>query len=916
MSIRCEILIPSSGVIELYDNVPISLTYQIADIKDPQKRHADYSKTITVPGTANNNKMFQMIFDIGIDRRFDPNKKASAIMVIDSSTVMKGYIRLKRIKVNDKKIDYEIEMTGRTADLFTALGDTKIADLSWSDLNHTYTQANQIASWSAPVGHNYVYPFIDYGYSLDEFTYDVNHFFPAVYFKEILDRAFSFAGFQYSSTFLTSTIFKRLILPFNSNKMRLTTAQMDNRKFRAGMSGVDPTFTISDSTQWAASDVVFNDDTTSPNQDLGGVFNTTTGIWTCNATGYYSIGGYVLAQKDSDASTSAYVNFDIVNTTAAGSPVIASSINELFDTASQLSALNVSQQVKYINSGDQIKMRIWGLNNQAAGTVITIRNTSFFYAIPEAEIKEGGDVTMANIFPQDLKCADFIASIIKAFNLYFEYDKDIPNKIYIEPRNDYYNSTIQDWTQLRDLSRDLEIVPMGALDARQYIFTYKEDKDFLNDLYKKNTGEVYGQKKITVDNDFLTSVKKEELIFSPTPLDSSSAMAQGVPVVSPNDRYFAKIVSLDSKGAATPTSSNPRMLYYGGVKQCKPWNYTSTLSGTSGATNYPYAGHLDDPLTPTLDLSFGVPKIVYYDPPISVTYTNNNLYNKYWKQAITEITDKNSSLVVGYFHLKPKDISIVDFRHIYRFDFQNFRLNKIYDFDPINDTLTKCEFIKIKNGIPFTSASGTMDGASDTEAGDDALPFILSRLRAGNNSASANGFIGNAFISGTNNVVSRSAKGVIVSGNNNSVGDNAENISILNSSGCVVQGGLRNVQILNSSGVTVRDSNITYERNIVTSNATGGIKQISANNTIDNGEKTVLVDASGGGVAYQLPNAALYPGRPITIKKIDSTGNTVTIEGFAAGQTIDGSSTKSISTQWNYYTVKSNGSAWFIVANN
>ena len=219
MSLRTQIIIPSSGVVDLYEDTPISLTYQIADIKDPQKRHGDHSKTITVPGTNNNNKLFAHIYEIGVDRLFNPNHKAKAVITMDSATVMKGDLQLLKINVLDnKKIEYELVLKGRTADLFTALGDKKIKDLTWSDLDHTYNRANQIASWSTAIGSNYVYPFIDYGYSLNEVDYDVNHFFPAVYVKEIWDRIFSYAGFQYSSSsnFFTSNLFKRLIIPFNS----------------------------------------------------------------------------------------------------------------------------------------------------------------------------------------------------------------------------------------------------------------------------------------------------------------------------------------------------------------------------------------------------------------------------------------------------------------------------------------------------------------------------------------------------------------------------------------------------------------------------------------------------------------------------------------------------------------------------
>lgn len=64
-----------------------------------------------------------------------------------------------------------------------------------------------------------------------------------------------------------------------------------------------------------------------------------------------------------------------------------------------------------------------------------------------------------------------------------------------------------------------------------------------------------------------------------------------------------------------------------------------------------------------------------------------------------------------------------------------------------------------------------------------------------------------------------------------------------------------------------------------------------------------------------LPTAASISGRIYTIKKIDSSGNAVTI-GTTSSQTIDGSTTYALSSQYKYVTVVSNGTNWLIIANN
>lgn len=77
-------------------------------------------------------------------------------------------------------------------------------------------------------------------------------------------------------------------------------------------------------------------------------------------------------------------------------------------------------------------------------------------------------------------------------------------------------------------------------------------------------------------------------------------------------------------------------------------------------------------------------------------------------------------------------------------------------------------------------------------------------------------------------------------------------------------------------------------------------------------DELVLADATAGAITITLPPAANMPGKHFYIKKIDSSGNTVTIDGNGA-ETIDGAATKVLSTQYaSHHIISSNGS-WHIV---
>ena len=72
---------------------------------------------------------------------------------------------------------------------------------------------------------------------------------------------------------------------------------------------------------------------------------------------------------------------------------------------------------------------------------------------------------------------------------------------------------------------------------------------------------------------------------------------------------------------------------------------------------------------------------------------------------------------------------------------------------------------------------------------------------------------------------------------------------------------------------------------------------------------TVLANAAGGAFTLTLPTAVGATGQRYTMKKIDSSGNAVTIATTSA-QTIDGASTATLPRQWSQITVMSDGANW------
>jgi len=181
---------------------------------------------------------------------------------------------------------------------------------------------------------------------------------------------------------------------------------------------------------------------------------------------------------------------------------------------------------------------------------------SFKCTVSNVGLAEGEVVDMDRTVPIKIKQKDFFMSIVKMFNLYVQADTANDHNLLIEPRDDFYldgTANVEDWSKKLDISKQLETLPMGSLDSIDYFYTYKDDKDYYNALYKDTWDRTYGDKLYDeYINDFITKSQKTDIIFSPTP-----SVGQGW-----YDRVIPTIFKADDQGVVKRTQANIRILQY------------------------------------------------------------------------------------------------------------------------------------------------------------------------------------------------------------------------------------------------------------------------------------------------------------------------------------------------------------------
>jgi hypothetical protein len=112
--------------IELNEGVQFLLNKQFEELSNPTIIINDWSKTVSIPFTEKNNKIFGYIYnpnrvivsdgtETGYTRMgiyFDPTKKLDFRLVYDSFILMTGYAKMNEIKYINSKGTYAITLFG------------------------------------------------------------------------------------------------------------------------------------------------------------------------------------------------------------------------------------------------------------------------------------------------------------------------------------------------------------------------------------------------------------------------------------------------------------------------------------------------------------------------------------------------------------------------------------------------------------------------------------------------------------------------------------------------------------------------------------------------------------------------------------------------------------------------------------
>ena len=506
----------------------------------------------------------------------------------------------------------------------------------------------------------------------------------------------------------------------------------------------------------ADADFVLNTNTDNTGWDSS--LGSSGGIFTAQEYGNYTInannfGLYFDNWFNSPNSTTTvdYVKLSIqvqtVGQSASSSWVNISSVQSLgfslqFGNASSQTGsipLTIPEFSQFLNKGDKLRLKVmakmktngyvvstvdfhlFGSSTPTSATTSDDSNGQYNIAIDPNNVEYGQTYNLKDVMNPDYKQIDFIKGIAHAYNLQMTTDESTKT-VYIEPFDGFYkpyNEAI-DWTS--KLSRADETTDKWIENdlKRSLVFKYKSDSadgkvkhrgerffDGVEDEYpyRETLPDTFEKGDSTFENPFFAgtyNAKDNDTTAVPN-VDTAYSACLWTDVVSSNDAgrpnkgfdFLPRLLYWNKYSPATSQYNDKRAVV-------QTWSIaTNFITANASVPNvlsgiYPQATMINRDSTTSPILSYGNVWVRDYDDATGVytSYqTGKGLYDTYYKNMV-EMLKRSPRLRTVSIDLKVSDIINLDFRKLVYIDGVYWRINRVVDYMPNNNSTTKVELIE------------------------------------------------------------------------------------------------------------------------------------------------------------------------------------------------------------------------------
>jgi len=741
--------------LDLFETSEFKVNSSFAEIQNITQRNSTYSNSFYVPGSKENNDIFQHFFHLNSSfTDFDIRRKMDAILTYNGYEIMTGYVRLNFVNIENREVIYNITFYNEVGNLLANIGDKLMRDLDLSYMNHPYnsydvafgslkdpdlytptgTTAYETGKAYWFLGHfGYEYtsgntvnvnatPKLNFslfsgglfsqGYFDDPATPLQSYYMkPSVQFRELYHQIFEQAGYDIESNFMDTAYFKRFYLPQAFNSEGLYILQGENVEYQTIQSG-DP-ITYTGVTTWTNVDPSYTQNNLlrvklTPTVKDNISAHTVSGdyIMTINTTGIYTatldISCYNNERIPDTVNLSAYLDIyfhQILSGTTTGNTIF----HPTTVTIAPGGQGSLSYQFSWFaNSGDTFA---WDFLLSGLGTAVV---TDFNFNIILGPKIVVGDFDYSKEFPDDkFKQIEFIQAVNNLFNMVVVPKVGEPRILIVEPIIDFIGKgAVLDWTRKIDHNEPIQISPTTTVINGVMEFNMQKDVDNGNEQFFNLNNLVFGSKEIDLNTDYKEMVTNFDSVFS-----------NSVDYVVVNQQYnyatlpiYYVLETEEQDGQVQqffrPFRTLPRPLFRGVNLPGRNIQNIDVSGTTFGEVWYLDGTQIDVfPINHRFTTyPFGVSgfshytnfnSTQYYDPTEAQFPSYGDMETVYYQDYIDDLIDADNRILDVAVYLTTEEFKSLQYNEKIFIDGNYYRINKIENFDYNTEKPVRVQLVKL-----------------------------------------------------------------------------------------------------------------------------------------------------------------------------------------------------------------------------
>ena len=575
--------------VELFNDELITVNSSVANVQDISKVYSDYSQTFTVPASPNNNRIFEHWYQTDVLPNIDSRLRRDAFIEVELIPFRFGKIQLNEAVIRDGRVvSYSLTFFGAITSLKDRFGEDELKDLDYSSVGFTYDGTevyNRLIDGTT--SYDVRFPLVSpnrlwqgSGGGTNDITVTAgriiySELFPAIRVQAIFNLIESKYNLSFVSSFFATA--KWLDLYFRIQNKQ-TVDVLSGRK-------------LIDLTGITHSSINYTNPTLDTSTNTVTLFTFVTNTIDITLSSPSSITANFIIETRVDGalfSTTQINSFDFLFGSATKTIAV-------IPDSSNFGYVDV-QFFIYSTETATVSQSIIISSILTASSVISTTSTTFV-------------INATNLFNSSMKIADFVAGILKVFNLVVVGEE--ADTFTIEPLQDWYAlGETYDITKYVVNSHNVQRVPL----YKQIAFNYKESKSFPNRNFRQLFNREYGD------------------LSSAFPYDGSEFKIE-VPF---ENNQFTEISGTDIFVAfcldenQSPYVPEPMLMYLSGDQACTSFKF---YDGTTEQTISSYA-LFNTVNTTGFSLCFGNEFNI-----VTQQTEPDSLYNTYYSQHLSNLYD-------------------------------------------------------------------------------------------------------------------------------------------------------------------------------------------------------------------------------------------------------------------------------------